>query len=251
MHLNEKFIEAMKYMNTQVIKDNGNGHQWKYCNDSSKKARDFETARKKGKFLINCVDGTAWAALIAGIPSKALSFYGGDGKIVLCGSNAEKEAKKVFQIIKTGGKTVKQLYDNCELCDGDILLGYQGMCHTNAYYGGTKSFDSGHAYASGGGEGAKIKKLIGNLSHKNSRVNYILRIKDRAHYRVQGGAYSTDAAYNEMVQFLIKKDIPFITINEDGMKKIQLGYFSGKTNAERYGAMLFEKYKIDNFAKEI
>jgi len=52
------------------------------------------------------------------------------------------------------------------------------MCHTNAYLGGNKSYDSGHAYCSGSGEGAVYNKWVGSLAHPNAKVGYILRLKD-------------------------------------------------------------------------
>lgn len=248
MHKNEEFLKALKAMNSTVKADNADGHQWKYCNVKSRKGKDFADARKKGKYLINCVDGVVWALMGVGI--KSVSWYGGDGKIVWLNDQAKVDAKKNFDIISTGGKTVAWLEKNARLCDGDILLGYHGMNHTNVYYGNGKSFDSGHAYASGSGEGAKIKKLIGSLAHKNSKVNYILRLKDRAHYRVQCGAYSDIGKFNEQVELVEKKGFPTTKVVEDGLMKVQVGYFSGKTNAERLAEKVAKK-KIDVYVKEI
>lgn len=249
MHKNEEFLKALKYLNTTVKADNAEGHQWKYCNTTKKKGKNFADARKKGKYLINCCDGVQWALKMVGI--KTISWYGGDGKIVWLNDHAKADAKKNFDIISTGGKTVAWLEKNAKLCDGDILLGYQGFCHTNAYYGNGKSFDSGHAYASPkSGEGAKIKKLIGSLSHKNSKVNYILRLKDRAHYRVQAGAFTNLPEYTRNKEKIEKKGFPVSMVKEDNMFKIQLGYFSGKTNAERFAAKVAKK-GISVFVKEI
>lgn len=248
MHKNEEFLKALKEMNNTVKADNADGHQWKYCNVKSKKGKNFADARKKGKYLINCVDGVQWALQSVGV--KSVSWYGGDGKIVWLNDHAKADAKKNFDIISTGGKTVGWLEKNARLCDGDILLGYQGMNHTNVYYGNGKSFDSGHAYASGFGEGAKIKKLIGGLAHKNSKVNYILRLKDRAHYRVQCGAYSDINKFNEQSILIEKKGFPTTKVVEDGLMKIQVGYFSGKTNAEKLAEKVAKK-KIDVIIKEI
>jgi cell division protein FtsN len=124
------------------------------------------------------------------------------------------------------------------------------MNHTNSYYGGKYSFDSGHAYASGSGEGAKIKKFIGSLAHRNNKVAYILRIKDRAQYRVQAGAFSDIQKYNEQVALMRKKGFPAVLIQEDGMFKVQAGLYSGKTNAERLVGALAKK-GIASFIKEV
>lgn len=245
MKTNERYLEALRYMNATMKNDNACGHQWKYCNVTSKKAKDFESARRQGKYLINCVDGVQWACKLAGIPGSALSWYGGDGRIVWLNSHAETDAKKIFNIIPVYGKTVNQLYNAGQLCDGDILT-YSGLNHTNSYYGGKHSYDSGHAYCSG----EKFKKWIGSLAHRNNKVAYILRIKDRAQYRVQAGAFSDISKYNEQVELMRKKGIQTVLIQEDGMYKVQVGLYSGKTNAERKVAALAKK-GIASFIKEV
>ena len=53
MKTNERFLDALKYMNSTMKNDNSLGHQWRYCNVTSKKAKGFEEARTKGKYLIN------------------------------------------------------------------------------------------------------------------------------------------------------------------------------------------------------
>lgn len=240
-HLNERFIEALKYMDKTMRNDNAMGHQWKYCNTKSKKVNTgFEDKRKKGKYLTNCVDGVQDGLRMIGL-SNIFSWYGGDGTIVWLNDTIKAKVKKYFDIINTGGKTVKQLYSNGELCDGDILLGYQGMSHTNAYVGDGKSFDSGHQWCSGGGEMALFKKWIGDLAHSSKKVNYILRLKDRAHYRVQCGAFKDINVFKEAVAKLNAAGYKTMQVVEDGMYKIQVGYFSGKTNANNYAAKLNKK----------
>lgn len=250
MKTNELFIKKLSYMNTTMKGDNSIGNQWKYCNKTGKKANGFEQARKQGKFLLNCVDGVQWALKLAGVPASALHWYGTTGKIAWTTSTGKASAKKYFKIISTGGKTVKQLYNQGLLCDGDILLGFQAFSHTCCYYGGKKSFDSGHAYCSGSGEGAKFKKWIGSMTCKNSKVNYILRLKDRAQYRVQAGAFHDLDTCNKKMAQLAKKGIKTIRFTEDGMYKLQAGLFSGKTNAERKVAALAKK-GVPSFIKEI
>ena len=235
-HLNEIFIEKMKYMNTTMKKDNAAGHQWKYCNSSSKKAKGFEQARKQGKYLINCVDGVQWALKMAGVASNALSWYCSNGNIVWLNGNAKANAQKYFNIIKVGNKTVQQLYNEGKIYHGDILA-YMTLAHTNAYYGGGKSFDSGHAYAKGSGEGAAMTKWIGNLSCKNYKVSYILRIKDRAHYRVQCGAYKIRKNAELIKAKLHKLGYGCELKTIDGMTRVQVGSDS-KSNAERIAADL-------------
>jgi hypothetical protein len=249
MKTNERFLEALKYMNATMKADNAIGHQWKYCNVSSKKAKGgFEEKRKQKKYLTNCVDGVQDALRIAGVD--ALAWFGSNGKIAWTNEHAKEKAMQYLNIISTGGKTVNQLYESGNLCDGDILLGYQGFSHTNVYYGGQKSFDSGHAYCVGSGEGAKYRKWIGQLVCRNTKVNFILRLKDRAHYRVQAGAFNTLEECQKHKMLMHDKKFPAKIIEEDGMYKIQAGYFDGKTNAKRLEARL-EKAGIAAFVKEV
>lgn len=250
MKLNEQFLAKLKYMNNIMKMDNAVGDQWTYCNVSKKKARGFNEARKQGKFKINCVDGPQWALKMIGV--RCTSWYGGKAEIVWLNDHAKKDVEKYFDIINTGGKTPANLYNDMELCDGDILLGYTNMTHTNVYYGGKKSFDSGHAYAIGSGEGAKIRKFIGGLTYKNNKVHFILRFKDkyRAHYRVQCGAFKTLEEYNKRVKLVESKGFSTTQVVEDDMYKVQIGLFKGKTNAKRLAAKAKEK-KLDVFVKEI
>lgn len=237
----ELFLEALRMMNATMKQDIKEGNSWKYCNVTKKKEKNFDAARKNKKFLINCVDGVQWGCKIAGIPGSALAWYGQNGgNIAWCSKNAESNAKKFFEIIKIGNRTVMQLLEEGRLCEGDILT-YVSMSHTNAYFGNGKSFDSGHAYCSGSGEGARFKKWIGNLSCKNSKVGYILRIKDRFHYRVQAGAYYEEGKAHEQVALLARHKIKALIMEEDGMFKVQVGYFDGKENAERKCAEIVSK----------
>lgn len=249
MHQNEEFLTALKYMDDTMRQDLAAGHQWKYCNKTGKKAKNFAQARAQGKYLINCVDGVQWALDLAGVD--ALSWYGGKKKIVWLTKTAEANARRYFDIIETGGKKVKDLYDNMRLCDGDILLGFASMTHTCAYFGGSKSFDSGHAYCDGNGEGAKFKKWIGALSCKNSKVYYIMRLKDRAHYRVQAGAYNSLAEYEKQAALVEQAGFGRPERKfEDGMYKVQVALCDGKTNAERIAAQVAAK-EISVFVKEL
>lgn len=241
MTTNEKFLNALNYMNKVMKADNAAGHQWRYCNTKSKKGKDFPSARKQGKYLINCVDGVTWAARLAGIPPSALNWYGAKGgEIAWCSKDARAKAKKYFDLIKVGNKTVTWLLSNGQLCEGDILT-YVNMNHANAYIGGKKSFDSGHAYTDGNGEMAPFHKWIGSLSNKTQKVGYIIRIKDRPHYRVQAGAYYNTAELDKQVKTLEKLGYKVVLHQEDGMVKVQTGYFSGRENADKQVAALKAK----------
>jgi hypothetical protein len=236
---NEKFIAALKSMNKIMKQDNAAGHQWTYCNKSGKKSKDFDSARKEGKYLVNCVDGCQWGLKKAGIPSSALSWYGGMGHIVWLNPNAEKNAKKYFDIIYLNMKVTTAVKKG-KLCEGDILI-YTSMNHTNAYLGWGRSFDSGHAYCTRSGEGAPFTKWIGELSCKNHKISYVLRLKDRQHFRVVLGTYDfvdNAKAFAEKVSKMGAK----VTINEVGDKfKVQAGYFDGRVNAEALQDTLTKK----------
>lgn len=249
--LHEKYMDALAYMNATVKADIEAGHQWKYCNITKHKAKSFTDARRQGKYFINCVDGVQWACKLAGIPSSALAWYGSGG-LVWCGLTAKARAKKYFKIINIGNKTVKQCLDQGLLCEGDIIV-YANMSHTNAYYKDSKSFDSGHAFCTGSGEHAPFKKFIGSLRYPTQKVSCILRIKDRKHYRAQAGAYSDlNKAKARKKELLEKWNIKSELKSEDGMYKVQVGYFDGKENCDKAVANFKKKTKDNGFiTKEI
>lgn len=248
MKTNERFLAALKTMNTTMKEDVKAGRKWRYSNSSAKQAHTFDLARKKGLRYTNCVLAVWWGLRIAGLPDSALHWMGVEGKISWTKSGAKAAAEKYFRIIETGGKTVQQLWDRKLLCDGDVLLGFQSMHHTCVYYGGTgknagrKSFDAGHSYTTGGsGEGALFKKWIGDLTCKNYKVNYILRLKDRAHWRVQAGAFYDPKMYAQREALLISKGYKPEMKFEDGMYKAQLALCDGVSNARRIAAELAGK----------
>lgn len=242
MRTNERFLEALTSMNNVVKADYASGKPWHYTN-TKKRAKTFDAARKLNR-LTNCVDAVQMGLRTAGVPASALDWYGGQGKIVWCSPNARAEALKYFDIIPTGGATVNSLYNNMKLADGDILLGYQKMSHTNCYIGGKRSFDAGAS------EGSVFKKWIFSLKWGRKKVNRILRLKDRAHYRVQAGAFNSMDEYNKTKAIIEKKGFATSMVIEDGMYKIQLGSFSGKTTADRFAAQVAAK-GIGVFVKEL
>lgn len=250
-HLNEKFLKALKEMNTIMKSETTNGKQWRYSNSDSKQAHTFDKARSSNKRYLNCVLGVRWGLRIAGVPDKALHWQGVPNKVSFSSDTYKKEALKYFELISTGGKTVSQLYKAGKLCDGDILLGFGGnMYHTCVYYGDGKSFDTGHAYCTGSGENALYKKWLGSLTCKSSKVYYIMRLKDRAHYRVQAGAFTNKDKLDEQVKLIQSKGYKTQVFEEDGYFKIQVGYFAGKTNANNLVTEL-QKKGISSFVKEV
>lgn len=238
--INDKFIANLKNMNSIVKTETKAGKKWKYKN--SNQEHTFDQARKKNNRVVNCVLGVRWG-LRGLIPDNALQWWGAKGKITWSNDKAKERAKKYFDIIKVGNKTVNQLYKQGLLCEGDILT-YMSMVHTNAYIGGGKSFDCGHAYCIG----QTFRKWIGRLACRTHKVNYIFRLKDRSHYIVQGGAFYDKTKANEHVSLLAKHGIGSVIQEKDGMYKIQLGYYNSKENAEAY-AKKVNKKKIPELAK--
>lgn len=247
MHKNEKFLKSLCYMNSEMKKDRAAGKKWRYTNVKKRYAR-FEDARKNNR-LTNCVSGVQMGLLMAGLPSATTHWYGAKGKIVYTTQKGREAVPRYFDIIKVND-TPQGLYNKQKLCDGDILI-YTNMNHTNAYYSGTKSFDSGHAYCTpSSGEMAVFNRWIGPMAHKSSKVSIILRLKDRAHYRVQCGAFSDVGKYNEVAALVEKKGFKTTKVVEDGLMKIQVGFFSGKTNAERLAEKV-KKKGLDVIVKEV
>lgn len=241
MTTNEKFLDALTSMNKTMKQDIADGHKWAYTNVKKRNA-SFAAARKAKNYVTNCASGVDWGLKIAGVPGDALNWYGGLGKIVWVKGDAKEKCKKYFDIIEVKGKkTVAQLYNAHELCEGDILT-YMTIQHMNAYVGGKKSFDSGHAYCTGSGEMAPFKKWIGNLAHPNNKVAYILRLKDRQHFRVQTGAFSTKAALNKHVKELKNKKIAYELRQVGENTIVQVGYFSGKENAQAFASDFTKKH---------
>ena len=91
---------------------------------------------------------------------------------------------------------------------------------------------------------AAFYKWIGNLVHGNAKVAYILRLKDRTHYRVQTGAFSTKTELNNHIKTLKSKKIAYDLKTVGANTIVQVGYFSGKENAQRWAADFTKKYKL-------
>ena len=176
----DKFLAALKTMNTQVKKDIKAGHIWRYYNDKRSEPT-FPATRKAGKYYTNCFGGVAFGLKYSKVVSNdALSWYGIKGGIHFLSKAAEKAFKKFFNVVDIdGAKTVKQAIKDGTLKAGDILT-YMTITHTNVYLGNGKSFDAGHAYCEGSGEGARYKKWIGDTPYQNYKIAKIVRLKDSA-----------------------------------------------------------------------
>lgn len=179
-------IASAKKLNRIMRADNKAGNQWRYYN-TKRSASTFKATRAAKKFFTNCMGGVAFVCKDAGIDAGALDFYGGKNKIVWLGEGAKARTKKVFDIL-TVNRTVREAVKKGIIQPGDILT-YKNFSHTNIYIGNNKSFDAGHAYCDGNGEGAPYLKWVGPLSHPSTVCKYVLRLKSAKTYRVQVGAY--------------------------------------------------------------
>ena len=172
--------------------------------------------------------GVIFALKEAGIPGSALDWYGDKGKIVWLNDKAESNARKYFDIIAVKTKTVKQCMEDGTLRPGDIIT-YMTITHTNAYYAENKSYDTGHAFCNGSGEGAEFTKWIGTTPYKGYKVAYIFRVKgariDKVtkkllYFRVQIGAMNTEQSARKLGTSCTEKTKP---LTEDG-KGLQTFY---------------------------
>lgn len=226
------FVAAMKHLNTVMKQDNKNGNQWRYYN-GKRSENTFEKTRKAGKYFTNCMGGVTLAAKYAGVPGSALDWYGDKGQIHWLNKDAKKNAEKYFDIIPVKTKTVQQCMKDGTLKPGDIVT-FMTLTHTNAYYAENKSFDAGHAFCDGSGEGAAFKKWIGTTPYKNYKIAYIFRLKSNGVvYRVQIGAYSRQTNADKCVAECKAKTgfQAFYEKMADGQHHVFCGSFENKENA--------------------
>lgn len=231
----QEFIGALREMDQIMQEDIAEGHQWVYSNNAKKipKGKNFDDTRKKGYYAVNCVDGVQWGMKKVG--ANATAWYGQQGgNIRWLNDHAKADAEKYFDLIEIGGrKTVRQLVDEGFLKPGDILT-YYTMSHTNAYLGNRKSFDSGHAHCTRGGEGAPFTKWIGSLTCGGHRVGWIMRWKEwKRVLRVQVGAFETNKALCEISE-MVTAETGFKCFSEkkDGLTYLFCGSFETKEKAE-------------------
>ena len=175
----QRFISTLFKMDALVREDIKNNKKWTYKNKRTRElARQFDDARKTGNRRTNCVTAVYWGLLRSGAVNSnrdGIQWYGNKG-IRWLNPNAEADARKYFDIIEVGNKTVKKCISEGILKPGDIVT-YKSMSHTNVYLGNGLSFDSGHANCSGKGENAEFIRWIGNTPYTGYKVASILRLK--------------------------------------------------------------------------
>lgn len=194
-NLIQKLVGKCLQFNDYVLWDILHKFIWRYYNNK-KSAPTFWETRDKKLFMTNCMGAVAFALKDIGIPSSALQWYGQKGGIRWLTDKAKKDAEKYFTIFEIKNKTVNQCIKDGTIISGDIIT-YMAMNHTNIYLGNGTSYDAGHAYCKGSGEGAEYTKWIGETPYGNYKVACVLRLKLSNNivvdkdvvYRVQVGAF--------------------------------------------------------------
>ena len=240
----QKFCASAIKLGEAMLKDLEQGHQWVYAGSGEK---TFAKAQKKGNYKTNCSGGVYWILCDTGIlqDRSALNWYGTYGGIRWLSNHAEADARKVFDLIYVGNKTVVQCIKDGTLHPGDIIT-YMNISHTNAYLGkigGVEtSFDSGHNNCSGSGNGAKFRRWVSPLTCGSQKIAYIMRLKENTstveptvsttRYRVQCGAYLIKDNANNMLAKVKAKGYNATIVTIDGEYIVQLGLFENKANAD-------------------
>lgn len=221
-------LASAKKLNRIMKADNKAGHQWRYYN-GKRSENTFQKTRAAGKYYTNCMGGVVFVCKDAGIPGTALDWYGNKGKINWSNANAKKNAEKYFDILNVKW-TLKQAIKYGLVQPGDILT-YSAMTHTNMYLGDNKSFDSGHAYCTGSGEGAPFTKWIGALVYSGKKIAYVFRQKSNCVYRVQVGAYNKLENAQERLLDVTAESGFTCFIEQTDMFRVYCGAFERPQNA--------------------
>lgn len=231
----QKLIAKCLQFNDFVIWDNRNGRQWRYYNNK-RSAPTFWETRDKKLYITNCMGGVSFACKDIGIPSAALQWYGTKGGIHWLTENAKKEAEKYFTFIEVKTKTVSKCINDGTILPGDLVT-YMDMAHTNIYLGNGTSYDAGHAYCNGSGEGAEYTKWVGEVPHQNAKVAVVVRIKEKSNakyiYRVQLGAYAEEKNAKRRVTTVKNKSGFDSFIEHTDCYRVFCGSFENKANAEK------------------
>ena len=225
----KKLIAAAKTLAGVVLSDIKQRLYWYYYNNKRSEPT-FEETRRAGKRWTNCFGGVAFACKAIGIPGSALDWYGGAGKIVWLNDKAKKNAEKYFDFFKIKTKTVKDAVKKGIIQPGDIVT-YMNIVHTNMYLGNDKWYDTGHAYCSGGGEGARYNSWTGVTKYAGRKVYAVVRLKGDYQYRVQVGAFEQESGAKNRASKVKQKTGFDCFIEQTDMYRVYCGSFSGFMNA--------------------
>lgn len=257
----QKLIAKCLQYNDFVIWDIKNSRIWRYYNNK-RSANTFWKTREQKLFMTNCMGGCYFAWIDIGIPASALQWYGSKGGIHWLNDHAKKDAEKYFDFISANGKTVKKC-----IADGTILPGdgvtYMDMTHTNIYLGNGTSYDTGHAYCTGSGEGAQYQKWVGEVPHQSAKVAVVVRMKQEQKklvYRVQISAMKTEKSANAVAAECKEKTKPLTEDGEglsafpekmsDGKWHVFCGSFEQNSYAQERLALV-KKFYPDAFIKQV
>lgn len=236
-----RLVAACREMNAEMIKSQQAGAKWGYYNSST--SATFAKAIASGNHRANCATTANWALkMIGAIPEGATGFYGEkNGEIKYKPARIKEAVLACADVISVGGK--KDV--NTAIHDGTIIAGdivtYYDIRHTNTYLGDGKWLDSGHAYATGQGDGAGWQTWIGDTYYGAQKVGCVIRLKveetapepkPSAQYRVQVGAYRLkDNAVNQANK-VKQKGFACIVKQYGEYWVAQAGVFSVKANAD-------------------
>ena len=258
MQINEdargRLVEACYEMNDKMIKSQQTGAKWGYYNSST--SPTFAKAIASGNHRANCATTANWALKIIGaIPDSVTGFYGEkNGKIKYKSVKIKEALLAVADVISIGGKmTVNDALKSGTIIAGDIVT-YYDIRHTNTYLGNGKWLDSGHAYATGQGDGAGWQTWIGNTYYGAQKVGCIIRLKveeqepeqdeeTAVQYRVQAGAYRLKDNAMKQAERIQAKGFACIVKQYGQYWVAQCGVFTVKSNADA----LMQRLKMSGF----
>lgn len=252
----EKLIGKCMQFDQYVQWDNAAGDWWAYWNTKRSKSTFWKTRIAK-LFITNCMGAVSFAMQDIGIPATALRWYGTKGGVHFLDDKARKEAEKYFDFIEVKKKTVDQCIADGTIIPGDTIT-YMTMSHTNIYLGVGLSYDGGHAFCRGSGEGARYEKWIGPTPYGSAKVATVVRIKDgnrrlKTVYRVQINAFDSERKAIACKARCKKKTglEAFHEKMEDGKWHVFCGSFDSEDGAEERKVFVREHGYPKAFIKRV
>ena len=175
-----QFIQNCYEIGRVVDADIAAGVAWAYYNSSGhRSASTFEETRAQGKTWTNCMGGVTFALRLHDlVGSEGVRWFATKGGInwLTPAAQSEADARRYFDVIPVLKKVGDAIADGT-IHPGDILT-YRSMVHVNVYLGDMLSYDTGHAFCSGSGEGARYQRWIGPTPYQGYTCCYVLRLKE-------------------------------------------------------------------------
>ena len=183
----QQLIRNCHEIGAVVEADVAAGVRWEYWNSSSHRSElTFEETRAKKKTWTNCMGGVSFALKLHGlVPHEAVRWYAVGAKkkspagIYWLGPNhnqSEADARRYVETIPVFRKVQDAIADGT-IRPGDMLT-YNSMDHINVYLGNMTSFDTGHAFCTGSGDGARYQRWVGPTPYLGRTCAYIVRLKE-------------------------------------------------------------------------